>query len=156
MTKILVISDSHGHLGKIYDTLRLFNGRFDILVHLGDRAKDIFPFIDNFYLDRRVILINGNSDNERVGVDELVKEIDGVRVFMTHGHLYEVHKGLDKLKKKAKKEKVMLVLYGHEHKPFKEIIDGILFFSPGALRDDLFGFLTLDSGFIKEAKVLRL
>ena len=50
----------------------------------------------------------------------------------------------------AKKEGSDIVCFGHTHKPFNESINGIKFFNPGSLANDIgeensFGLLEIDA-----------
>ena len=64
-------------------------------------------------------------------------DIDGVKVFYTHGHDYGVKSDLTKLYFKAKSLGVNVVLFGHTHEKLILEKDGILFINPGSVRDGM-------------------
>ncbi|URA10352.1 YfcE family phosphodiesterase [Thermospira aquatica] len=158
MTRLLVISDSHGKVDRIYDLVRKHIGEFDVLFHLGDKAYDMLPFLEDGY---SVVLIKGNMETLASDVSlpvdwEHLAEYDGVKLLATHGHRYSVHSTLVFLKKHALHLGVSLVLFGHTHEQacFKE--DGITYFNPGALQDGYYGIVHLDKSAITKTELLFL
>ena len=59
--------------------------------------------------------------------------VQGLKILYTHGHLYEVKKGMFKLSRKAMDENASIVLFGHTHERFCAEQDGILYFNPGSI-----------------------
>lgn len=101
----------------------------DFIIHLGDTSGD-GSRITSDYGDK-TILINGNCDFAKLGDDEKVLEIEGVKIFATHGHLYSVKSTLSKLKDRAKELDCSIALYGHTHLAREDEIDGITIINPG-------------------------
>lgn len=129
--KLVILSDTHGN-----QTLALSiidgNGDADHFIHLGDEVEDAC-FLED--MSRRpVIKVCGNCDYTAAYPREKVIELDGRRVMVTHGDLYQVKAGIEKLRKRAGTEKVDVVLYGHTHQPAVQELDGILFVNPGCLK----------------------
>ena len=60
------------------------------------------------------------------------------RKFLIH-HIVQPQDLADPLKRRIAREKPDLVVFGHTHKPFHEMIDGILFFNPGYAGKSRFG-----------------
>jgi putative phosphoesterase len=58
-------------------------------------------------------------------------EVEKVRLLYTHGHLFGVKGGLDKLQKLAKENDAKIVLFGHTHRPFFDYIDEAYYLNPG-------------------------
>ncbi len=112
--KILVLSDTHGDTNKAEEAIRN-NREVNLIIHLGDYFRDaqklsaMFPEIPMEY-------IYGNSDFmiEDVPAEKML-EIDGKRIFITHGHRYSVKWDYDKLYRKAEELNVDLLLFGHTH-----------------------------------------
>ena len=75
------------------------------------------------YFKRRVLT--------KLGDDEKVIEIEGVRIFATHGHLYSVKSTLARLAERAKSEGCRIALYGHTHCAREDDIDGVTLINPG-------------------------
>ena len=72
-------------------------------------------------------------------------DIDGVKIFITHGHLYSVKQILLELEKVAEKYKVNAVCFGHTHIPYLNEKLGIKYFNPGALKDNRYGVLLIEN-----------
>ena len=101
MKTAVVISDSHGNINGLNDLNGLFS-ESDYIIHLGDTSAD-GSRIRAQYPDK-TILINGNCDPVKLGENERVLEIENVRIFATHGHLYSVKSTLSKLAAPAGEE----------------------------------------------------
>ena len=141
--KILIITDSHGNMDKIYAIIAQENP--NMIIWTGDYSCDaeecsyVFPDI-KFYI------VRGNCDVfDRKFDDEEVINIDGIKIFITHGHLYNVKKEMKILEKIAEKYGVDAVCFGHTHKPYYKEKDGIKYFNPGALKDNKYGVLTIEN-----------
>lgn len=148
--KVLVLSDSHGHLGLISDALKLELNNVDIVIHLGDAWFDMKPFIKTIKdSQKEVLIIRGNVDSMREDsttpfIPEIeFLEIEGKKIMCTHGHIFAVQDGLDKLKHSAASNGSKIVMFGHTHQPFAKEIDGIFFFNPGPLRDGIYGIVSI-------------
>ncbi|MCX8029573.1 MAG: YfcE family phosphodiesterase [Brevinematales bacterium] len=148
--KILVISDSHGHLGFISDVLRLELDGVQMVVHLGDAWFDMKPFIRMIKdKGKEVLMIRGNVDSMREdSMTPFIPEIEifdvvDKKVLCTHGHIYDVHNGLDKLKHASLSKGARIVLFGHTHQPMAREINGIFFFNPGPMRDGIYGIISI-------------
>ena len=152
MTQLLVMGDSHGHLGKIADLIKLYKGRV-VWIHLGDRAHDCDPFLEDM---KPLYRVEGNMDLKSVAPVEQILTLDSTRIFITHGHKYRVHNNLKLLVKKAVEVKADVVLYGHTHEKYYDIHKGIFFFSPGALKDGLYGLINVEKGSIVDYQFLRI
>lgn len=128
MKKITVLSDTHGNLSAINDIMTVMS-ESDIIIHLGDTSKDgnyirrLFP--------HKTYLLNGNCDFDTYGKDELVINVEGVKIFACHGHMYSVKSTLDKLVARAKESDCKVALYGHTHMAEENEINGVLTVNPG-------------------------
>ncbi|MEN2998458.1 MAG: YfcE family phosphodiesterase [Brevinematia bacterium] len=150
--KILVLSDSHGHLGLISDVLRIELKNVDIIVHLGDAWFDMKPFIKNIKDNgKEVVIVRGNidlmrKDNTTPFIPEIeFLEIEGKKIMLTHGHIFSVHDNLEKLKFASASNSSKIVMFGHTHQPLAKKIDGIFFFNPGALKEGIYGIVSVGS-----------
>ncbi len=145
---MIIVSDSHGNISKIDDILRKYENKFDYFIHLGDRIYDMISFTD---VIPRLIAIRGNIElhnpmHSDLGQNEVSMDIEGMKLFITHGSRYSVESTLVFLKKHAAKLGAQIVLFGHTHMKFLEFQDGILFFNPGALVDNDYGILEIEDG----------
>ena len=130
MKTLVVISDTHGNMRQITGLKPIFE-ECDYIVHLGDTSGDGSHIRKDF--KDKTILINGNCDPIKLGEDEKVIEVENVRIFATHGHLYSAKTTNLKLIHRAKELNCSVVLYGHTHRACEEYDDGILVVNPGTL-----------------------
>lgn len=128
--RIGVLSDTHGHLGRAQGAKAVLEN-LNLILHAGDLASDAPPL--ERMLQCKVIAVSGNCDINSMEPSEKILDIEGKKIFLTHGHLYRVKFGVDKLYYRAKELSVDLVVFGHTHVPYNEVIDDILFFNPGSL-----------------------
>ena len=88
--RIGIVSDSHGDVRVFNDMLAVPGvAEVELWLHAGDFAPDA----DDLELlsGRRVVRVLGNCDLFVDGVyDETVVEVAGHRIFLTHGHLFNV------------------------------------------------------------------
>lgn len=129
--RILVISDTHGHVDALSVTLNA-EPRAEVVFHLGDGEEDAYR-VKNAYPDKLFLQVRGNND---WGSDAPAAEIFmamGVRIFYTHGHTYQVKYGETDLLRAARERKADIVLYGHTHTAVNRYEDGLYIMNPGAL-----------------------
>lgn len=131
MTKLIVISDSHGN-GKGVEGLRALIAENDLVVHLGDGAGDMRDILREY--PEKVYLCGGNCDFFSPYPDEGILNVEGVRIFYCHGHKYRVKTGLETLAAEAKRRDCDIALYGHTHISSICEIDGVTLINPGSLR----------------------
>lgn len=127
--KIGIISDTHRNLTCISRLEDIFKGT-DMIIHLGDNVKDVQEISSHFKCP--FISVKGNCDFTNKVPDEIVKEIGGKRFFITHGHKYDIKRGIDKLRYRALELKVDIVLFGHSHCSMCQCIEGIWYANPGS------------------------
>ena len=93
--KLLVLSDTHRSLGFACDAIE--KERPDAVLHLTDAEDLSFACQEpDFYY------VPGNCDYAPTVPQSLTLEFDGVRIFMTHGHIYGVKRDLTALTGAAK------------------------------------------------------
>lgn len=127
MKKALIMSDTHGLTKEVKHLLSLTS--VERIFHCGDFcvAETSSPF-------DRMTLVKGNNDFQANVPDDRIVEWAGLRIFMTHGHRYQVNSSFLPLSYKAKEEKANVVLFGHTHYPLCTKQDGIIFVNPGSLK----------------------
>lgn len=128
MIKITVISDTHGNLRDI-DSLAEIMLESDYVFHLGDHFDDMKNY--HHILGDKLYRVHGNCDwgNQK----DIVVKVGDVKIFATHGDLYGVKSGNERLVKKAKEENCKVAFYGHTHVSGIESCDGVLLINPGSL-----------------------
>lgn len=130
MKTVTVVSDTHGNIS----ALEKLNGVFaecDYIIHLGDTSSDGQAVRRNF--PDKTYILNGNCDLCKSGEDELVLDIENVKLFACHGDRYGVKYGYDRIAYKAAQEGCSVALFGHTHAPTEEIRGGVTLFNPGTL-----------------------
>lgn len=113
----------------MYDAIERL--RPDAVLHLGDHLEDaesmesVFSSIDFYH-------VPGNCDYFTNVPPSLTISLDGVRIFLTHGHLFGVKSGLTRLTLEARRVGAQLALFGHTYRALLEEQDGLWLMNPGA------------------------
>ncbi|WP_087680376.1 metallophosphoesterase [Kurthia gibsonii] len=125
--KVVVLSDTHGNaeiIEQVYEQEQGANAFF----HCGDSELSYDdPHFHEMYR------VKGNCDFDSDYVDELVVSIGERRIFMTHGHLYNIKMTLTPLDYKAQEVEADIVLFGHSHVLGAQQVGRTLFLNPGSL-----------------------
>ena len=106
----------------------------DAIVHLGDYYDDGCVLAEE---NPSLVIhqVPGNCDRYRLyrPVPEMLcYDVCGVRLFMTHGHLYHVKSGLGGLLTAARGYEAAAALYGHTHTAACFLEAGMWVLNPGA------------------------
>jgi len=128
--RIGILSDSHGKLEKAEKALQEM-GNIELLLHAGDYSEDALILGSTHRIKVKSVI--GNCDRYAAGPAEELMEINGFKIYLTHGHLFGVKYSLDKLKQQAKRLGADIVIYGHTHLPHQEKMSGTLFLNPGSI-----------------------
>lgn len=135
--KIGVISDTHlrGYDEKLRRILdRPFHGA-DLILHAGD-LTDI-AVLDVF--DRKEVrAVYGNADPppvRRLLLDQLLIEVNGFRLGLVH--TCGVFSRMDETMEK-KFGRLDCLIFGHTHRPFNQVVNGVLYFNPGSATQNRF------------------
>jgi putative phosphoesterase len=127
-----IISDTHGFLDP--QIKKIFAG-VDHILHAGD-VGDAFIAFELEQIAPATIIV-GNTD---LGLS--FKETEVVTLankkFLVH-HIVNPSALMDKVAALIAREKPDMVVFGHTHKKFAEIVNGILFFNPGYAGKPKFG-----------------
>ncbi len=130
--KVLIVSDTHR---KDENLLRVIgeNKPFDMLIHLGDSEgseKKIEGWLDEG-CELHMVLGNNDffSDLER----EKEIKVGSYRILLTHGHYYNVSLGVERLEAEALERNIQIAMYGHTHRPFYEVHNGVIILNPGSM-----------------------
>ena len=129
--KLLVISDTHGHIDRAIRLLPLFKD-LNAIVHLGDYLRDAEQL--QKYTDVKVVAVGGNCDGvtSKTEAMKVIKSPFGP-LLITHGHLHGAKKGIDRLLYQAGECEAKAVLFGHTHTPFYGVYEGVALINPGSL-----------------------
>lgn len=127
--KLLLVSDTHGREETLEQALEL--EKPDFLCHMGD-VEGAEAYI------RRIAacplaMVSGNNDFRTDLNPEVLFELEGFRIFMTHGHYYYLYGGTEQLKATGRQKGADIILYGHTHRPALEIDQDLITANPGSL-----------------------
>ncbi|MCD8105960.1 MAG: metallophosphoesterase [Lachnospiraceae bacterium] len=129
--RILIVSDTHGYDSNLRIVLEKI-GQPDCMIHLGDSESTLenLRSISNC----PVYMVAGNCDYfTRLPVAR-IEELDGCRIFMTHGHYYYVSVGVRDLAEEARTNGCKVAMFGHTHRPFIDESDpDLTILNPGSL-----------------------
>ena len=131
--RILIISDSHGNLNNVMQVLKKENN-IDIILHLGDTIQDAISIMETSK-DIEFHYVGGNDDNRQKQPKEKIIEGMGGKIFITHGHLYNIKRSFDNIILKSKELKVDIAIFGHNHIQKCIVNDGIIFINPGSISE---------------------
>ena len=138
--KLLVISDTHGYIGNAVSLIEQINPNY--IIHLGDMANDCDE-LSAIYPTRPLICVLGNNDFFCKSYPLLrTCTIGGKKIFMCHGHKYNVKCGLHLFKKAARDAGADIALFGHTHTAYVENDNGMTVLNPGSTRT--YGLITID------------
>ena len=119
-------------------------GNVDGWFHLGDYAWDSEKLSE--LTDKPILTIYGNCDGYasrdfdtvRFGnkpiykASERVVEVEDTKLFLCHGHYYEVDLGLWELSYRAREFECRAALFGHTHRPDLSVQGSVLMLNPGS------------------------
>lgn len=127
--RVLLVSDTHGRDGYLEEALQIEQP--DFLCHMGDLegSEDRIRMM----AECPVAMVAGNNDFWTDLNEETVFELQGFRIFMTHGHYYYVSMGTEEVKRAARRNGADIVLFGHIHRPVLEMEEGLVTANPGSL-----------------------
>lgn len=128
--RILVVSDTHGHLEEVQHVVEHL-GNVDLILHAGDHYRDTDDLAYYHEIPARGVM--GNCDFPGDGPLEDILDVAGYRIFITHGHRYGVHRNTDRLMQRARELNAQIIIYGHTHIPDHRVEENILILNPGSL-----------------------
>ena len=128
--KALIVSDTHG-MDSTFEKVLLQEAPVDMLIHCGDieGSEEYFELLS----ECDTYFVRGNNDFYSPLSSEVIFELKGYRVMVTHGHYYGVSMGIDWLMEEARAKNVDIVMYGHTHRPDFQQEDGLIVLNPGSL-----------------------
>jgi hypothetical protein len=136
--RVAVFSDTHGIKEVMRDTLSDF-GPFDMMLHLGDGARDGIAVSKEFGIQ-----LHGVCGNEDYGVnlkEQLLLEVNKWSCLLFHGYHMELNpfqsqeiwkNHFRNMHRAAVNSNASVLLFGHTHKPLLKRIDNVLLCNPGS------------------------
>jgi len=130
--KILVVSDNHRKLDNIYQLLEE-NPDISYFIHLGDSEGSEDAIRTHLPKGCESYFVQGNNDFFAYLPKEIKMRLGKERLFLTHGHLYGVGFDLQGLADEARARNCSMALFGHTHRPFSRMVNGVLCINPGSI-----------------------
>ena len=130
--KILVVSDNHRKLDNIYQLLEE-NPDISYFIHLGDSEGSEDAIRTHLPKGCESYFVQGNNDFFAYLPKEIEMRLGKERLFLTHGHLYGVGFDLQGLADEAGARNCSMALFGHTHRPFSRMVNGVLCINPGSI-----------------------
>lgn len=131
--KIGVISDTHipVRAKKIPEKVFEIFEAVDLILHAGDIVNK--NTIDDLGFIAKVEAVKGNMDDSRCPYPvKKVLTVEKLIIGLMHG--YGPREGVrERIREEF--DVVDIIVYGHSHRPYNKIEDGVLFFNPGTPTD---------------------
>ena len=126
--KLLILSDSHRTMDYMYAAVE--REQPERIIHLGDHEQDAMRLAER-YPKIPLWSVCGNCD---IGASPLrmVEKLEGVRLYMTHGHTLGVKYGLLRAELAAREEGANVLLFGHTHQSLCDWHNGLWMVNPGS------------------------
>ena len=157
---IAVVSDTHRVI-KYIDLAKEVIKDADILIHLGDNIDDVEVLKSDF--KGEVYAVAGNCDYSAQYPKEAIIEVNGRKIFFTHGDLYGVKSSMNSIYYRGRELEADIVLFGHTHQHIIEKEKGIILMNPGSISLPKFkgryvGFIDIDDDgnidtYLKEIRI---
>ncbi|WP_018921648.1 metallophosphoesterase [Salsuginibacillus kocurii] len=128
MKNILIISDTHGDRTELAKVIARHANDTEAIIHCGDSELE-----GTDEVLKGVNIVKGNCDFGTDFSEETLLEIEGQRVFVTHGHLHNVKMTHLNLLYRAEESGADLVCFGHSHSVAAFHERGVVFVNPGSL-----------------------
>ena len=151
--RIFVFSDSHRYVRNMYAAME--DGKPDLVLHLGDMLRDAEE-LSYAYPQQSIVMVPGNCDGWTTQPLQKLLDIQGKKLLLSHGHIWQVKSGYETALAAARQQGADLVLFGHTHRAYcVQEPDGLWVLNPGAARDSC-GVVTIDgSGMRREIVSFR-
>ncbi|GAB6169164.1 metallophosphoesterase [Clostridium carnis] len=128
--KITVLSDSHYDISAV-ECIKKYLNDVDMVLHCGDGATDLEKITSGF--NGEVYAVKGNCDISPKYPLERIIEVEGKRIFICHGHLYNVKNEYNTIFYKGKEVSADIILFGHSHKSIVIESDNTILMNPGSV-----------------------
>jgi putative phosphoesterase len=128
--KLLVISDTHGFENELVEIKERYEKEVDYMFHCGDsELPSTHKAIQGF------LVVRGNCDFDHGFPNEIVEQVnDHIRLYATHGHLYNVKMTLMNIQYRAEEAGATIICFGHSHLAGSELVGNKIFINPGSFR----------------------
>lgn len=128
--KVLIVSDTHKRNDNFFRVLEMV-APVDLVIHCGDIEGSEYAISAGAGCP--VEMVAGNNDFFSELPMEREVEVEGYRIWITHGHNYYVSMGTELIKQEARVRGVDIVFFGHTHRPLVDMEDDITLINPGSI-----------------------
>ncbi len=129
--RILVVSDTHGDAWSLHEAIKR-QKTAEVVIHLGDGADET-ESIKYQFPEKMFLRVRGNNDWGSSLPLVNIAELEGKRIFYTHGHYHNVKYTLYNFYTAAREQHADIALFGHTHEPMTTYENGIYIMNPGSL-----------------------
>jgi len=136
--RMLAISDTHGYEHLIPRVMDIHT-EAETIFFLGDGLRGAIEIAAQ--KGKIWYFVRGNNDYGMMIdgdgspiADSGLEIIRGHRIFYTHGHIYSVKAGIERVMNAAREREADLLLFGHTHQPVVGYEDGLHILNPGSLK----------------------
>lgn len=127
---IYILSDTHGHIDEFLNKVEEI-GKPDMIFFLGDYIEDGIKIEQLLNID--TVMIKGNNDFKYKNYDyEKIIELNNYKIFLTHGHLYDVAYDINNLYYRGLELGADIVFFGHTHRAINIVEDDMIILNPGS------------------------
>lgn len=127
--KVLVVSDTHKKNDNYFKLVERYKP--DLVIHCGDAEGSEYALSEAVNCPVQIVL--GNNDFFSYLPREVELNLEGFKIWVTHGHNYYVSMGNEVLKREALARGADIVLYGHTHRPVVDKEGSVIAVNPGSL-----------------------
>ena len=128
--RVLIVSDTHRDNDNYFKLIEKLKD-IDMVIHCGDAEGSEYAISEAAGCETHIVM--GNNDFFSDLPREIETEIGGYRVLITHGHMYCVSMGSERIKEEALLRGFDIVMFGHTHKPLVDIDKDVIAVNPGSL-----------------------
>ena len=129
--RIVTFSDSHGDLAALSSVLKA-QPQAAAFLHLGDGHSEL-EYLRALNPKARIMFVRGNCDWGSTDKDEEMLVAAGKKIFFTHGHMYDVKRGVDRLIHRALSLGADVACFGHTHASLSQKAGDLHLLNPGSV-----------------------
>lgn len=128
--KIIVLSDVHGDRARARQVL-MSQSKAEVVIFCGDGQWDVEQLKSEFP-EKAFYMVRGNCDwGSSLPLQDVIN-LEGVKIFFTHGHTYQVKMTEYDVKSAANSCGATVLLYGHTHNAVNYYEEGLYVMNPGS------------------------
>lgn len=117
----------------------------DMIIHLGDLMSDT-EALASTYQKIPLVLVPGNCDGWTTHPLQKLIQVEGKKLLLSHGHIWQVKSRLDLALAAARQAGADVLLFGHTHIPLcRREEDGLWVMNPGSSRSS-YGMIHIADG----------